>query len=152
MIFFDQLRNRTRQHLNSPYWASLRIPTMAKFFGGGEEGREIAEFMLENLYNLMPGELGRKPTAAAKPSSDQPGQGESSLIKVNQGESNRIRTQLRPRGSAGLTRATGGVAIWIPLTLALSLVVPRGAREWGCFPTTGETGPFPQIPPINLSE
>jgi hypothetical protein len=51
-----------------PLWAQVEANNWGQFFGGGENGRKVAEFIMEVQHDLPPGTLtGRKPSDSVEP-------------------------------------------------------------------------------------
>ena len=73
------------ERLCAPLWAQLKLDPLAKIFGGGEWGHDVAAFILEVQNGLPSGKLGRKAdgnqTETASVKTDQT---ESDPIKANQ--------------------------------------------------------------------
>jgi hypothetical protein len=73
-----------RKRLCAPFWAQIRLNTMAELFGGGESGRLIAATILEIENGLPLGTLGGKPVGnPTKSSSAKPNPTESKPIQPN---------------------------------------------------------------------
>lgn len=79
-----------RDYVCAPIWAQLQSGTLAKTFGGGESGEQVAAFLLEIQRGLPPGSLSRKARASQAGSNQvNPDQTESNQIKPNQIDANR---------------------------------------------------------------
>ncbi len=73
-----------RERMTAPFWAKLRLGSMAELFGGGDIGHDIAAFILEMQNGLEFESLGRK-----RPDTWQSPETKSGTS--NQTESNQIR-------------------------------------------------------------
>jgi hypothetical protein len=57
-----------------PLWAQVEANNWGQFFGGGENGRKVAEFIMEVQHDLPPGTLtGRKPSDSLEPNPTESG-------------------------------------------------------------------------------
>jgi hypothetical protein len=73
---------RAKNRILAPIWAKSQLGHMAEFFGGGENGRAVAAFVLEVQRDLPLGTL----TGKTKSDPVKPSQTESNQIKLNQTE------------------------------------------------------------------
>ena len=82
----EERRKRDLQQMKemacAPIWARLRMGTLAKAFGGGEAGEDLAAYILEIQYGLPSGSLSRNS------STDQTG---SNPIQPNQTNDNKTQ-------------------------------------------------------------
>jgi hypothetical protein len=76
-----RLEREHRQKLCAPFWARLRLGSLAELFGGGELGRRIAAFILECENDLKSGTLWREADARCAPTPDGPNPAESNPIR-----------------------------------------------------------------------
>jgi hypothetical protein len=72
-----------REMIAAPFWARLKLDSLAKAFGGGEKGQRAAAFLLENQFGLEEGALSPKSSPvqpgpkSVKPDQAQPGESQS---------------------------------------------------------------------------
>jgi len=76
---------REKNKILAPIWAKSQLGNMAELFGGGENGRKVAGFVLEVQKDLPFGSLS--------------GMTESDLVKPSQTESNQIKPDTRANAS-----------------------------------------------------
>jgi hypothetical protein len=69
--------------LCAPFWAEFKLRRMAKVFGGGEAGLDIAAFIIEVQNGLPPGYFGWTSPYLTKPAPAKANPAESSLIVPN---------------------------------------------------------------------
>lgn len=75
-------RQEVKDRAGAPICAMVKAGAMAPLFGGGEQGRALAEFMAEIEYDLEPGKMsGRPRTGADSAAPVQPDPTESNQMR-----------------------------------------------------------------------
>src|SRR5262249_26937500 len=83
-----QFDEETRKKRCAPFQALLELPAMAKLFGDGDAGRDLAAFLLEQKYDLPLGRLGQKRNHESVPTPAQPARREEATVPPGPTESN----------------------------------------------------------------